>query len=330
MKRIPVIVLIWSALSLGGMLYAQLVVKEGTNEYFKVNETNGNVSIGLDGATATAKLDVDGAIRFRSLVKGSITNPVLVVDSDGNLSVSEDATEDVQPLSEVLSDGGDAANQEAWNFSTIGIGVSNALAVDSRLRVKGSVSSTLPYFGTYNTSIYASDYLSPDAEKQVVIEGIGTVMSTDQNSAHLGVQGMLMGGSEHDVWITSASLGYHNTNIHNVVAGVSSNVLPVDGHVPATDLRTAVLSGKNHNSGTNHYGLHVEASNNYLTGNLNLEGKLGINLGGREPATWFEISGQPYISAANAGIMMKSSDGSCWQVRVDNSGNLFTTSRACP
>ncbi len=163
-----------------------------------------------------------------------------------------------------------------------------------------------------------------------MIEGIGTAMSSNNEKAHLGVQGMLLGGASNDVWITSASLGYHNTRYGNTVAGVSSNVLEVDGYVPSQDLMTAVFIGENKNSGSNHYGLNVTADRHYLNGNLIVEGKVGVNIGNREPATWFEIYGQPYISANNAGLMMKSADGSCWQVRVDNSGNLTTTSRTCP
>ncbi|MBD3384778.1 hypothetical protein GF407_07605 [candidate division KSB1 bacterium] len=209
----------------------------------------------------------------------------------------------------------------------IGIGVDNP---DSRLRIEGHAASLLPIFGTYNTSIYAKDVTSSNNEKQVVIEGIGTVLSEDFDSAHLGVQGFLLGGSNHDQWITSASLGYHNTNEGNHLAGVSSNVLDVGGYVLSTDLETAVFLGKNHNVGDNHYGLHVGAEKHLLVGDLLVLGKVGINIGDREPATWLEINGQPYINANNAGIIMKSSDGQCWQVRVNTSGALFTTSVSCP
>ncbi len=70
--------------------YCQFVVKEGTTEYLKVEKSTGNVGIGLGTANPEAKLDVLGTIKFRSLVKGSLNNPVLTVDADGDLSVVED------------------------------------------------------------------------------------------------------------------------------------------------------------------------------------------------------------------------------------------------
>ena len=244
-----------------------------------------------------------------------------------NSTTLADNTEDNQPLSEVLTDGNDAGGRNAMNFGRIAVGTSS---LDSRIRVDGSVTSTLPIFGDYNTGVYATDYNSSDNENQVVIEGIGTVQSSDNNKAHLGVQGMLLGGTNNDVWIASASLGYHNTNYGNTVAAISANVREVDGYVPSADLQTAVFSGENTNTGSSHYGLKVEAEKHHLKGHLLVEGKVGINIGDREPATWFEINGQPYINANNAGIMMKSSNGQCWQIRVNDSGNLTTTARDCP
>ncbi|MBD3374517.1 hypothetical protein GF406_05710 [candidate division KSB1 bacterium] len=70
------------------MVFSQFVVKEGTTTYLKVDKTSGDVAIG--DFEPTAKLDVSGSIRFRTLVKGTLTNPVLTVDAEGNLGVVED------------------------------------------------------------------------------------------------------------------------------------------------------------------------------------------------------------------------------------------------
>ncbi|MBD3375404.1 hypothetical protein GF406_10240 [candidate division KSB1 bacterium] len=347
-------------------VFGQFIVKEGTNEYLKVDKQTGNVAIG--NITPSAKLDVLGSIRFRSLTKGTLTHPVLTVDSQGNLSVVEDAQgsgadgvvtgvsvsgtqsktitltrsiganltetftdaiEDDQPLSEVLTDGNNANSQSAINFSNIAVGTTTS---NAKLRVMGHETGTLPIFTkNYNFGIYATDYASSDNENQTVIEGIGTVMTVDNDKSHIGVQGILVGGSSHDEWIASASLGYHNTNTGNYISGVSSQVQPLSGKsYLATGLETALFRGENHNTGEKDYGLYVEAHKNYLAGDVLLGGRLGINIGDREPKTWFEINGQPYISAGNAGIIMKSDDTTCWQVRVDGSGQLFTTSVTCP
>jgi hypothetical protein len=70
------------------MALSQFEVKEGTTTYLKVDKTSGDVAIG--DFEPTAKLDVSGSIRFRTLVQGTLTNPVLTVDAEGNLSVVED------------------------------------------------------------------------------------------------------------------------------------------------------------------------------------------------------------------------------------------------
>jgi hypothetical protein len=349
-----------------GTAMGQFIVKEGTNEYLKVDQQTGNVAIG--NITPSAKLDVLGSIRFRSLTKGTLTHPVLTVDSQGNLGVAEDAqgsgaddvvtgvsvsgtqsktitltrsiganltdtftdaVEDDQPLSEVLTDGNNANSQAAINFSNIAVGTTT---VNAKLRVIGHETGTLPIFTeNYNLGVYATDYASTDNENQTVIEGIGTVLTTDHNRAHIGVQGILVGGTFHDEWIASASLGYHNTSSGNRISGVSSQVVPLSGKsYLATGLETALFRGENHNTGTKDYGLYIEAQKNYFAGDILVDGKIGINIGDREPKTWLEINGQPYISAANAGIIMKSDDTTCWQVRVNGSGALYTTSVSCP
>ncbi len=296
------------------------------NEYQDLNLSGNTLSI-TDGNSVTLPAGSDNQ-------QLSINDHTISLERGGSVVVPDNVNDadhvignEYQNLNEVLIEGNSAGNQSAVDFRRIGVGVSNP---DSRIRVEGHAASTLPVVGTYNTSIYAKDLSSGDDERQVVIEGIGTAMSSDENSAHLGVQGFLVGGPDNDQWIASASLGYHNTNSGNQLSGVSSNVKDVGSYVFSTDLKTAAFNGQNDNQGSNHYGLHVSADKHYLNGNLLVDGKVGINIGDREPATWLEIYGQPYISAPNAGIVLKSSDGQCWQMRVNNSGGLFTTAITCP
>jgi hypothetical protein len=70
--------------------WGQLEIKEGSTTYLKVDQGTGNVGIGIGQVSPSAKLDVAGTIRFRGLVKGSYSHPVLSVDTNGNLSVVED------------------------------------------------------------------------------------------------------------------------------------------------------------------------------------------------------------------------------------------------
>ncbi|MBD3374714.1 hypothetical protein GF406_06750 [candidate division KSB1 bacterium] len=88
MRYVRLILLILTiGVSLG---FAQFQVKTESGTVIMKVTTNGNVGIGLGTATPASTLDVSGTIRFRSLVKGSLTYPVLTVDADGNLDVVED------------------------------------------------------------------------------------------------------------------------------------------------------------------------------------------------------------------------------------------------
>jgi hypothetical protein len=87
MKNIIIYLFIIGLASTG---WSQLVVKEGSNTYLKVDQSTGNLGIGIGDQTPSARMDVAGDIRFRSLVQGSLSHPVLTVDADGNLGVVED------------------------------------------------------------------------------------------------------------------------------------------------------------------------------------------------------------------------------------------------
>lgn len=63
---------------------------------------------------------------------------------------------------------------------------------------------------------------------------------------------------------------------------------------------------------------------------LDSEGELGI--GTTSPASKLHISdGDIYIEDINNGVIMKSPDGNCWRMTIDNTGMVQTTSLAsCP
>lgn len=58
-------------------------------------------------------------------------------------------------------------------------------------------------------------------------------------------------------------------------------------------------------------------------------GKVGI--GTPEPCSKLQVTdGDIYIEDINSGIIMKSPDGNCWRISIDNNGNFVSTSITCP
>lgn len=56
-----------------------------------------------------------------------------------------------------------------------------------------------------------------------------------------------------------------------------------------------------------------------------------IGIGTSEPKSKLEVTdGDVYINDIEKGVIMKSSDGQCWRVTVDNSGSLVTNAITCP
>lgn len=56
-----------------------------------------------------------------------------------------------------------------------------------------------------------------------------------------------------------------------------------------------------------------------------------VGIGNTSPGTKLEVGGGDiYVNNSANGVILKSPDGSCWRITVDNSGNLTTTAVTCP
>ena len=64
---------------------------------------------------------------------------------------------------------------------------------------------------------------------------------------------------------------------------------------------------------------------------LSAQSNLGIGIGTRIPTAKLEIAeGDVYINDANKGVIMKSPNGNCWRMTVDNNGQPIFTEITCP
>ena len=61
----------------------------------------------------------------------------------------------------------------------------------------------------------------------------------------------------------------------------------------------------------------------YFTGN--------VGIGATEPTSKLQVGdGDVYVETIGTGVIIKSPDGNCWRIKVDNSGNLSTEAVGCP
>jgi len=64
---------------------------------------------------------------------------------------------------------------------------------------------------------------------------------------------------------------------------------------------------------------------------MRITGNGNIGIGTNNPKTKLQVTdGDVYVDNATKGIILKSPDGNCWRVTVDNFGNLVRISISCP
>jgi len=64
---------------------------------------------------------------------------------------------------------------------------------------------------------------------------------------------------------------------------------------------------------------------------MRIAGNGNVGIGTNDPKTKLQVSsGDVYVEDSTMGIILKSPNGSCWRVTIDNAGNLVKTSITCP
>ena len=64
---------------------------------------------------------------------------------------------------------------------------------------------------------------------------------------------------------------------------------------------------------------------------MRITGNGNVGIGTNNPKTKLQVTdGDVYIDNATKGIILKSPDGNCWRITIDNFGNLVRMSISCP
>lgn len=198
--------------------------------------------------------------------------------------------------------------------------------------------------GSVVNSSSSSSIWSGDATSDVYLNSTGKVgIGTSTPSAWLDIK---KSGSDND---RNLAL-FANTNPNNdcatyvtLSAGPSTNFsnLAFAQHSPSYTLNTGFTNMSVITSTGSGLAMKAQTSSGFLSfiagGSQMTDEKMritssgNVGIGTSAPKSKLQItSGDVYIDDATKGVIMKSPNGSCWRVTVDNTGAFKSTSITCP
>jgi hypothetical protein len=323
------------------------VYTEGSQKM--VVKTTGNVGIGTN--TPEAKLAVEGIgdgtgtveDRIFLKLKNNSTSSASVVAQTLQSGTKETFTSvshhsSSYTVSENLDDMG-----QVWS-SGKGL-VLRASPASAARDYQGSIRF---YTGWNNSSTFASN-------ERMRVESNGNVgIGTTTPDARLVVEGNGDGSGATDdrflIKVNNKSTSSASQAIIQVTSGGGSNSLNISQSSPTYSISEKADAGVVYASGTG--GLVLQASPksssdvdvsgiHFYTGwvsvpggsvermTLDKTGNLGV--GTKTPKAKLEVTnGDVYVNDTTKGIILKSPNGGCWRVTVDNTGNFVRTSITCP
>lgn len=141
--------------------------------------------------------------------------------------------------------------------------------------------------------------------------GLSVQIGSDRNN-HVGLYGHAKGNSNNNMGVdgTADSETGNNTGIGGFAYGTTTGF--------NRGLHAYVNKG-----GASNYAIYAEVDNNSGSGTVNYSGYF-------KGAPVAVEDDNVYIKDFSKGVVLTSPDGTCWQITVDNAGNLTTTSIPCP
>lgn len=175
--------------------------------------------------------------------------------------------------------------------------------------------------GTYNplyklTLQGAEETGSPDRRTFLYLN------NTTQSTASLVSMQLKTGTSNTTTYLTQASSIYGTDYYGNEYADF--------GQLWSTGAGLILRAGSSSLSGV----IKFQTGSTSIGGSnerMRIAGNGNVGIGTNDPKTKLQItSGDIYVDDPTKGIILKSPNGSCWRVTIDNAGNFVKTSITCP
>ncbi|MFM2266960.1 MAG: hypothetical protein RL757_401 [Bacteroidota bacterium] len=265
------------------------------NSYERLRITNdGNIGIGT--TAPQAQFHTTGSVRFGGLATNNANTKILAADATGNLAFRDASTLTGGTGTSQWLDNSNGIN---YNNGNVGIGTSNPTA---HLNIEKLANGT--------GAVEDRDFL--------------VMRNTSSSFAATTTMRLYAGNSG------SFTLLNHHASSYNVVNNAADygqllNVgrgLIIRSSSPNYQSTIRFFTGWNPNDVLNNY-------NSYERLRIADNGNVGI--GTTDPRAKLEVTeGDVYVNDATKGIILKSPNGSCWRVTIDNTGNFVRTAITCP
>jgi hypothetical protein len=220
--------------------------------------------------------------------------------------------------------------QSLSNFNISGTGKANILEATTQFNIGGSRVLSIGNSGTNNVFVgkgagesaavassntavgfNAGKFLSTGSYNALLGTGAGFSLSTQTNNSFFGgLSGINTLGTSNSFF------GYHTGETNS--GGSNNTLLGAGSDLVSPNLMNATAIGAN---------TIVGASNAIVIGNSSNR----VGIGTTTPTTRLEVAaGDLFVSDSNFGIIMKSPNGTCYRLKIDNSGALTSAVTACP
>ena len=290
-----------------------------TSERMRLDKS-GNLGIGT--TIPSTQLHTTGGVRFQGLSQNNTLSKVMVLDLNNNVSWRDAST----------------------LISTVG----------SSWSLTGNATGANDFVGTTNAQNLR--LFTNNTQKAVLTTegnlGVGTSNPISKLSIETNSDGIFSSGPDGRIVvdIKNTSTSYAAQTIMQLSGGSSNNFTRFS-YTPSNYTVTPDSdSGQMWASGTGGLILRASPKNNtdpdlggirFLTGwfpnstgsleRMKIESNGNVGIGTSTPKAKVEVAnGDVYLTDPTKGIILKSPNGNCWRVTVDNTGNLVRTQITCP